>query len=68
MAPKPMKCGTALTSGQCEELLTITGIQYVYDREPVEGESSGYNLNEVHYNAVCPNCGERKLIEKPTSD
>jgi hypothetical protein len=68
MMPRPMKCGAAITGGQCEELLTISGIQYVYDLEPVEGEPNSYNLNEIHYNAICPKCGERRLIEKPTAD
>jgi hypothetical protein len=66
MMPKPMKCGAPLTGGlSCEELVTVTHAQYVYDREPIEGEPSGYNLNQVHYRAVCPKCGERKLTEKP---
>jgi hypothetical protein len=66
---QPMKCGTALPGGgKCEELVTVTGVQYVYDREPVEGELGDYVLDEIHYTAVCPACGERKLRERPAAD
>ncbi len=41
----------------------MTNTQYVYDRQPVVGGHSDYNLKEIHYHAVCPKCGERKVVE-----
>lgn len=69
MMPRPIKCGAELSDGNaCDEHAIVTNIQYVYDRLPGSDGSDGYNLNEIHYNAVCPNCGDRKLIEKPQAD
>ena len=52
----------------CNEYAVVTNIQYVYDRLPIKDEPGEYDLADVHYHAVCPACGDRKLIEKPDSD
>jgi hypothetical protein len=68
VSAKPVRCGATLPDGsQCRELATVSSAQYVYDRQPGSGGISDYSLKEIHYNAVCPACGERKLIE-PQSD
>jgi hypothetical protein len=64
VTPKPIKCGAALADGRrCNELATIIGTQYVYDRQPATGGGADYNLKEIRYSAVCPKCGDRKVIE-----
>ena len=68
MMPRPIQCAADLADGtKCDQSATVTKIHYVYDRQPVGGEPDGYNLNEIHYSVVCPNCGQRTLIEKPTA-
>jgi len=65
LTPRPIKCGAELADGsQCGEFATVTNTRYVYDRQPSAGGETDYNLKEIHYNAVCPTCGERKLVEK----
>jgi hypothetical protein len=64
VSPRPVRCGATLPDGsECQEFATITNAQYVYDRQPDLSGKSDYALKEIHYNAVCPTCGERKLIE-----
>ena len=65
VTPRPIKCGAQLSDGsQCSEFATVTNTRYVYDRQPTVGGGLDYKLREIHYNAVCPACGERKLVEK----
>lgn len=69
MMPRPIKCAAELPDGsKCDEFAIVTNIQYLYDRQPIGGEPDGYNLNEIHYKAVCPKCGERTLVEKPDAE
>jgi len=69
MTPRPIKCGAKMPDGRaCNEYAVVTNIQYDYDRLPIKDEPGECNLNEVHYYAVCPACGDRKLIDKPDND
>jgi hypothetical protein len=64
VTPRPVKCGKALPDGsECREFATVTSSQYVYDRQPTIGGEPDYTLKEIHYNAVCPKCGDRKIVE-----
>jgi len=63
MSPGPVKCGANLTKGgECDQDAAVIKAKYIYDRHP----SGGYDLSltEIHYTAICPSCGERKLIHK----
>ena len=69
VSPKPVRCGAKLPDGsECQEIATITNAQYIYDRRPNSGDKSDYALKEIHYNAICPACGERKVIEPQTDE
>ena len=60
----PVRCRAKLPDGsECQEFATITNAQYIYDRQQGTGDKSDFALKEIHYNAVCPTCGERKLVE-----
>jgi hypothetical protein len=67
VTPGPIKCGAELPDGaRCDQLAVITNARYIYDRAPaMASRSDDLILNEIHYSAVCPACGERKLVEKP---
>jgi len=61
---RPIKCGADLPDGtKCNKFATVTNTRYVYDRQPTIGGRPDYNLKEIHYRAVCPKCGERKVVE-----
>ena len=63
-SPEPIPCGATLAEGgRCDELATVTNIQYKYDRRPTDSGRDDYILREVRYRLLCPNCGERRLIE-----
>src|SRR3954470_666678 len=62
VAPRPIKCGAALADGtEYQEFTTVTRAQYVYDQSPIVGGPKQYTLREIHYQAHCPACGERKI-------
>jgi hypothetical protein len=64
VTPRPIKCGADLPDGtKCKEFATVMNTQYVYDRQPVAGDHPDYKLKEIHYRAVCPKCGERKVVK-----
>jgi len=64
MTPKPITCAADLADGnKCNQSGNITRTQYLYGRLPALGGPSDYTLSEIHYTAVCPRCGERKIIE-----
>ena len=64
MTPRPIQCNADLPGGnKCPEYAIVTNVQYVYDRLPAIGTHDRYDLKEIHYHAVCPKCGERKLVE-----
>ena len=64
ITPRPIKCGNKLPDGnECQEFATVTNSQYVYDRQPSIGGKPDYVLKEIHYNAICPKCGERAVVE-----
>jgi len=66
VAPRPIKCGAALPDGgECQEYATVTNAQYVYDRTLLSDGGTDYALKEIHYEAICPRCGDRKLVESP---
>jgi hypothetical protein len=65
MALEPIKCGAALVDGsQCNELAAVTKTRYVYNSKPQADGPTQYVLREIHYEALCPICGERTLIEE----
>jgi hypothetical protein len=65
IAPRPVRCRNALVDGsECQKFATVTGMQCVYDRQSLPEDRSDFVLKEIHYSAMCPKCGERKLIEK----
>src|SRR5690349_15898913 len=64
MSQRSITCGAQLPDGStCKEAATVTKTQYVYDRKPLVGSDPDYSLRAIHYTAVCPHCGERKIIE-----
>lgn len=65
VAPRPIKCGGLRPDGsECQEFAAVTNARYVYDREPLIGGDSDFILREIHYDALCPVCGERTIVEK----
>lgn len=57
-------CGTQLPDGsRCTEVASVIKTQYAYDRKPLVGSNPDYSLRAIHYAAVCPSCGGRKIIE-----
>jgi hypothetical protein len=64
MTQTTITCGGDLADGnRCDQKATVIRTQYVYDRTPVPGGPADYTLREVHFEAICPACGERKLTE-----
>jgi hypothetical protein len=65
VARRPIKCGASLPGGgMCDRDVTVTNMRYIYDRLPVTDGKDDLVLNEIHYTAQCPDCGERTLVEK----
>jgi hypothetical protein len=66
MTATPIKCGADLPGGgKCDQVATVTNARYIYDRKPPVGEGSDeLVLNEIHYSAICPHCGDRAIIER----
>jgi hypothetical protein len=48
----------------CELSATVTSARYIYNREPGSAGQDDLILDEIHFTAVCPNCGERKIVEQ----
>ena len=63
--PPPIRCGAQLADGEnCEERAIVTNIRYSYDIMPSPCGRGEFVLKAVHYDALCPNCGERTLSEQ----
>jgi hypothetical protein len=66
MTATPIKCGADLPDGgKCDQVATVTNARYIYNRKtPASDGRDELVLNEIHYSATCPNCGDRAIIEK----
>jgi hypothetical protein len=61
---RPIPCGALLEDGsKCKEVAAVSKVDYVYDRRPLVGDPATYTLKETHYHAVCPQCGDRRVVE-----
>jgi hypothetical protein len=66
MASSSIQCGAELPGGRkCEEVVTVTNTRYLYNRNPIRGDTDDYILKQIFYEAVCPKCGERCIAEIP---
>jgi hypothetical protein len=64
MPYRPICCGALLEDGStCKEVAAVSKVDYVYDRRPLVGDPATYTLKETHYHAICPKCGDRRVIE-----
>jgi hypothetical protein len=65
LTPTRIVCDATLADGRrCEEEAVGTNVQYKYDRQPMASGRDDYRLQEIRYRAVCPNCGERNVVEQ----
>jgi hypothetical protein len=69
MSYRPIPCGALLEDGsRCTEEATVSKVDYVYDRRPLVGDPATYKLKETHYHAICPKCGDRRVVEVHEAD
>jgi|RhiMethySRZTD1v2_1073278.scaffolds.fasta_scaffold2870583_2 hypothetical protein len=65
MVADPITCNGILPDGRyCDLLATVVKVRYIYDRRLTKGSGPSYVLKQLHYDAVCPVCGERRIVSK----